>query len=94
MHSHEHASLNMILLNNRFEHVCLDELCLVRCSLEPFNAYVSALDVIWWRDDRYMLGFMPCHARLMLGWFDMYARWMLGDAMLDVCQVWVVTSHD
>ena len=46
MHSYEHASMNMILFNDRLEHVCLDELCLITCSLEPFNAYVSALDEI------------------------------------------------
>ena len=43
MHSHEHASLNMILFNNRLEHVCLEELCLIICLLESFYIGVSAL---------------------------------------------------
>ena len=43
MHSHEHASLNIFLFNDRLEHVCLEELCLITCLLESFNDYVSVL---------------------------------------------------
>ena len=43
MHSHEYASLSRILLNDRFEYACLDELCLITHLFEPFNAYVFAL---------------------------------------------------
>ena len=45
MHSHEYASLNMILLNDRLEHVVYNNYALITCLLEPFNAYVSTLDV-------------------------------------------------
>ena len=34
--SHVHASLNMILFNDRFEYVCLEELCLITCLHESF----------------------------------------------------------
>ena len=44
MHSHEHASLSRILFNDRCEYACLDELCLIICLFEPFNAYVPTLD--------------------------------------------------
>ena len=46
MHSHEHAYLNMILLNNGFEHACLMS---ITCLLESFMlvslpCFVAALD--------------------------------------------------
>ena len=34
MHSHKHASLNMVLFNYRLKHVCLDELFLITCYLD------------------------------------------------------------
>ena len=43
MHSHEYGSLNMILFNDRLEHVCLEELSLITCLLESFYACVSTL---------------------------------------------------
>ena len=46
MHSHEHASFNMFLFNDRLEHVCLEELCLITCLLESFNDTCIALDEI------------------------------------------------
>ena len=62
MHSYEHVSLNMILFNDRFEHVCLEKLCLITCLLGSFYACVTALiycshvdalnDVIWC-DEKY-----------------------------------------
>ena len=43
VHSHEYGSLNMILFNDRLEHVCLEELSLITCLLESFYACVSTL---------------------------------------------------
>ena len=57
MHSHEHASFNMFLFNDRLEHVCLEELCLITCLLESFNDTCIALDEIW----------CDMYARWMLG---------------------------
>ena len=34
MHSHKHASLNMILFNDILKHVCLDEIFLITCYLD------------------------------------------------------------
>ena len=88
MHSHEHASLNRILFNDRLEHAYLDELCLFTCLIRSFFC-ASTFDVIWWHNDGNMLGFMLCQARWMLE-DVMYDRCMLGFMMwlfawLDIC---------
>ena len=43
MYSYEHVSLSMILFNDRFEHVCLEKLCLITCLLGSSYACVTAL---------------------------------------------------
>ena len=49
MHSHEQASLNRILFNDRLERASLDELCSITCLLRSFFLFffcASALNVI------------------------------------------------